>query len=58
MKDKTIEKLTKKEYEIVCFYRKLPKKKKEKFEQLLESLRKILIEESIDSLKFEQKELG
>lgn len=35
--------VTAEEYEIICFFRKLPKKKKEKFIELLTSLEKLLI---------------
>lgn len=35
--------LSEEEYEIICFYRRLPSKKKEKFKELLSSLEKLLI---------------
>lgn len=42
--------ITEEEYKILCFYRELPKNKKEKFKKLLISLRRVLIDEKDDTL--------
>lgn len=45
MSEKKMYELSEEEYKILCFYRDLPVKKKDKFKELLISLRKVLIEE-------------
>lgn len=51
MNKKRLYELSDEEYKILCFYRELPEHKKDKYKELLISLRKVLIDDKDEKAK-------